>query len=73
MTARTPGGMSSGYFLRNHFDVAKLDATRIAGEAIRKALESRNPHVLEPHHMRHFVARDAAGKTDDDSILDFEF
>jgi predicted Zn-dependent protease len=48
MTARTPGGMSSGYFLRNHFDVAKLDATRVAGEAIRKALESRNPRVLEP-------------------------
>jgi predicted Zn-dependent protease len=48
MTARTPDGTSSGYFLRNHFDVAKLDATRIANEAIRKALESRNPRVLEP-------------------------
>ena len=48
MTARTPDGTSSGYFLRNHFDVAKLDATRIAGEAIRKALDSRNPRVLEP-------------------------
>ncbi|HSK63171.1 MAG TPA: TldD/PmbA family protein [Pyrinomonadaceae bacterium] len=48
MTARTPDGTSSGYFLRNHFDVAKLDASRIASEAIRKALESRNPRVLEP-------------------------
>ena len=48
MTARTPDGTSSGYFLRNHFDVAKLDAERIANEAIRKALESRNPRVLEP-------------------------
>ena len=48
MTARTPDGTSSGYFLRNHFDVAKLDTTRVAGEAIRKALDARNPHVLEP-------------------------
>jgi predicted Zn-dependent protease len=48
MTARTPDGTSSGYFLRNHFDVAKLDASRIANEAIRKAVESRNPRVLEP-------------------------
>ena len=48
MTARTQDGTSSGYFLRNHFDVAKLDASRIAGEAIRKALDARNPRVLEP-------------------------
>ena len=48
LTARAADGMSSGYFLRNHFDVAKLDAARIANEAIRKALESRNPRVLEP-------------------------
>jgi predicted Zn-dependent protease len=48
MTARTPDGTSSGYFLRNHFDVTKLDADRIANEAIRKALESRSPRVLEP-------------------------
>lgn len=47
-TARTPDGTSSGYFLRNHFDVAKLDSARIANEAIRKALDSRNPRVLEP-------------------------
>ncbi|HEY2963632.1 MAG TPA: TldD/PmbA family protein [Pyrinomonadaceae bacterium] len=47
-TARTPDGTSSGYFLRNHFDVAKLDTARVANEAIRKALESRNPRVLEP-------------------------
>lgn len=48
MTARTPDGASSGYFLRNHFDVAKLDTARVATEAIRKALDSRNPRVLEP-------------------------
>ena len=47
-TARTPDGTSSGYFLRNHFDVAKLDTTRVANEAIRKALDGRNPRVLEP-------------------------
>lgn len=48
MTARTADGSSSGYFLRNHFDVAKLDTARVANEAIRKALESRSPRVLEP-------------------------
>lgn len=48
MTARTADGTSSGYFLRNHFDVTKLDTTRVASEAIRKALDSRNPRVLEP-------------------------
>lgn len=47
-TARTPDGTSSGYFLRNHFDVSKLDTARVANEAIRKALEARNPQVLEP-------------------------
>jgi predicted Zn-dependent protease len=47
-TARTADGTSSGYFLRNHFDVAKLDAQRIANEAIRKALEARNARKLEP-------------------------
>jgi predicted Zn-dependent protease len=47
-TARTPDGSSSGYFLRNHFDVTKLDTARIADQAIRKALDSRNPRVLEP-------------------------
>src|SRR5687768_248499 len=47
-TARTPDGTSSGYFLRNHFDVTKLDTARVANEAIRKALDSRNARVLEP-------------------------
>jgi predicted Zn-dependent protease len=47
-TARTPDSSSSGYFLRNHFDVAKLDVKRVAREAIRKALESREPRTLEP-------------------------
>ena len=47
-TARTPDGGSSGYFLRNHFDVNKLDVKRVAREAIRKALEARRPRTLEP-------------------------
>jgi predicted Zn-dependent protease len=47
-TARTSDGTSSGYFLRNHFDVSKLDTARVANEAIRKALEARNPRALEP-------------------------
>ena len=48
VTARTPDGASSGYFLRNHFDVAKLDTTRIGREAIQKALTSKNPRTMGP-------------------------
>ncbi len=48
MTARTRDGASSGYFLRNHFDVSKLDTARIAREAIRRALEGRAARALEP-------------------------
>ncbi len=47
MTARTADGGSSGYFLRNHFDVAKLDTNRVANESIRKALEARNPKTMD--------------------------
>jgi predicted Zn-dependent protease len=48
MTARTLDGASSGYFLRSHFDVARLDTQLIAREAIRKALEGRNARTIEP-------------------------
>ncbi len=48
VTARTPDGGSSGYFLRNHFDIAKLDTARIGREAIKKALTSRGPHLMDP-------------------------
>lgn len=48
MTTRTPDGSSSGYFLRSHFDVNRLDTARIAREAIRRALESRNARTIEP-------------------------
>src|SRR5712692_9744388 len=48
LTSRTRQGGGSGYFLRNHFDVAKLDTARIARESIRKALASREPKTLDP-------------------------
>jgi predicted Zn-dependent protease len=48
MTARTSDGASSGYFLRSHYDVARLDTARIAREAIRKAIEGRNAKTIEP-------------------------
>lgn len=48
MTARTPDGQSSGYFLRSHFDISKLDTERIAREAIQKALQGRNAQTIDP-------------------------
>ncbi len=48
VTARTPDGTSSGYFLRSHFDIAKLDTKRIAQEAIRKALEGGGARTIDP-------------------------
>jgi predicted Zn-dependent protease len=46
MTARTPDGAGSGYFLRSHFDINRLDTERISREAIRRALESREARVI---------------------------
>ena len=48
MTTRTADGMSSGYFLRSHYDIAHLDVKRIAREAVRKALEGVNARTLAP-------------------------
>jgi predicted Zn-dependent protease len=48
VTARTAQGNGSGYFLRSHFDRAKLDIHRISREAIQKALRSREPQALSP-------------------------
>jgi len=48
VTARTPDGQSSGYFLRSHNDIAKLDTMHIARESIRKALEGRGARAIEP-------------------------
>ncbi len=48
VTARTPDGQSSGYFLRSNNDIAKLDTMRIAKESIRKALDGRGARAIEP-------------------------
>lgn len=48
VTARTPDGTSSGYFLRGHNDISKLDTAWIAHEAIRKAVEGRKARTIEP-------------------------
>ena len=61
VTARTPDGGSSGYFLRNHFDIAKLDTARIGREAIKKALTSKDPHTLESGVYPVILEAQAAG------------
>jgi predicted Zn-dependent protease len=48
VSARNPEGTSSGYFLRSHYDISKLDTKRIAGEAIRKALAGNNAKAIDP-------------------------
>jgi predicted Zn-dependent protease len=48
ITSRTPDGSSSGYFLRSHNDIAKLDTMRIARESIRRAVDGRNARVIDP-------------------------
>ena len=48
VTTRTPDGTSSGYFLRSHYDIGKLDTKRIARESIRKALEGGNSRTIDP-------------------------
>ncbi len=48
VTARMPDGSASGYFLRSHYDIAKLDVQRIAREAIRKAVEGVNARTIDP-------------------------
>ena len=61
VTARPPDGASSGFFLRNHFDIAKLDTERIGREAIQKALNSRNPRSIEPGTYTVILEPQAAG------------
>ncbi len=48
VTARTKDGDASGFFQRSHWDVNRLDTERIAKEAIRKVLSSRNPKAMKP-------------------------
>jgi predicted Zn-dependent protease len=48
MTARTPDGAGSGYFLRSHVDVRRLDTRQVYREAIRRAQESRGARTIDP-------------------------
>lgn len=48
VTARTADGQSSGYFLRSHHDIAKLDTKRISNEAIKKAQTGLNARTIDP-------------------------
>jgi predicted Zn-dependent protease len=48
MTARTADSQGSGYFLRSHIDVTRLDTRRVYQEAIRRAQETRNARTFEP-------------------------
>lgn len=61
VTARAPDGGSSGYFLRNHFNITKLDTARIGREAIKKALASTSPQRLEPGVYPVILEAQAAG------------
>jgi predicted Zn-dependent protease len=61
VTARHPDGSSSGYFLRNHFDVGKLDTTRIGRAAIKKAISSKGSQSLEPGVYPVILEPQAAG------------
>jgi predicted Zn-dependent protease len=61
VSARTPDGGSSGYFLRNHFDISKLKTPYIAHQAIQKALTSRDPVTLTPGVYPVILEAQAAG------------
>jgi predicted Zn-dependent protease len=47
MTARTPDGAGSGYFLRSHIDIRRVDTRLVYKEAIRRALDSRGARTIE--------------------------
>lgn len=48
VSTRNPEGTASGYFLRSHYDISKLDTKRIAAEAIRKTLQGANARTVDP-------------------------
>jgi predicted Zn-dependent protease len=48
VTARSADGTGSGYYAGDHFDLARLDVTRIAEQAVQKAIRSREPKPIEP-------------------------
>lgn len=47
MTARTPDGAGSGYFLRSHIDIRRVDTRLVYREAIRRAQESRGARTID--------------------------
>jgi len=47
LTARTRDGKGSGFFSRDHFDVARLDIARVAREAMQKAAHSHDPQAMD--------------------------
>jgi predicted Zn-dependent protease len=48
VTARSADGTGSGYFGRDHFDVARLDHKHVAGQAVEKAVRSQGPKPIDP-------------------------
>ena len=48
VTARSADGTGSGYYAGDHFDLARLDARKVADEAVRKAVTSRQPKPIDP-------------------------
>ena len=48
VTARSADGTGSGYYAGDHFDLARLDAKRIAEQAVGKAVRSQQPKAIEP-------------------------
>jgi predicted Zn-dependent protease len=48
VTARSADGTGSGYCAGDHFDLARLDVTRIAEQAVQKAIRSRESKPIEP-------------------------
>ena len=72
MTARTPDGTGSGYFSRNHFDVTRLDAARIAREAIRRASDSRGARMLPAGSYPVILEAQAVGDLLDSGGMSFD-
>jgi predicted Zn-dependent protease len=48
ITARSADGTGSGYYAGDHFDVSRLDARKIAEEAVGKAVRSQHPKPIDP-------------------------
>ena len=48
VTARAADGTGSGYFSSDHFDLSKLNAQYVVGQAVNKAVKSRQPKPIEP-------------------------